>query len=106
MSQPIQIFWTCADLDEARRISRALVEKRLVACANIIPRIESVFLWEGEIATETEVKVIFKTLEEKFEAVKQEILAQASYDVPEILKINISGGNDTYLDWLVEVVRT
>ncbi len=102
--QYIQIQWTCGSLDEARRISRYLVQERLVACANIIPWIESVFLWNNRMDTQQETKVIFKTMDSKFELVKKVILENAKYEVPEILKISILGGHDTYLEWVSETV--
>mgnify|MGYP006415254769 CR=1 FL=1 len=69
MGQLVQIHWTCGSLDEARKVSRFLVQERFVACANIIPWVESVYMWEGELHTDQETKVIFKTIEEKFSAV-------------------------------------
>lgn len=96
----IQVYWTCGDIDEARQIASYLVEKRLVACANIIPNVESFFYWENEVQSEQEVIVLFKTLKEKFEEVKKEIQKRASYDVPAILQLPIVGGNEEYLSWL------
>ncbi len=101
-SEYIQIYWTCGSLDEARQISRFLVEQKLVACANIIPWIESVFLWDEQLDTAQETKVIFKTLYSQFEAVKEAILARSKYEVPEILMVPILGGNQEYLDWVAQ----
>ncbi len=98
----IQIYWTCGSLDEARHVARFLVEKKLVACANIIPWIESVFLWDGQLDTAQETKVIFKTQAARFEAVKEAILARSKYEVPEILMVPILGGNQEYLEWVAE----
>lgn len=98
----IQIYWTCGSLDEARQTSRFLVEKKLVACANIIPWIESVFLWDDQLDTSQETKVIFKTRMELFESVKQVILEHSKYEVPEILMMPILGGNQEYLDWVAQ----
>ena len=64
----IQIYWTCGSLDEARKISRQLVEAKLVACANIIPWVESIFIWNDQLDTSQETKVIFKTRDEHFDA--------------------------------------
>lgn len=98
----IQIYWTCGNLDEARLIARQLVEAKLVACANIIPWIESVFMWNEQLDTSQETKVIFKTRAEHFEKVKEFILKNAKYEVPEILKIAIADGNPQYLEWVAQ----
>ncbi len=98
----IQIYWTCGSLDEARQISRSLVEEKLVACANIIPWIESIFLWDEQIDTSQETKVIFKTQRALFDSVKKAILNRSKYEVPEILMVPILGGNQEYLDWLAQ----
>lgn len=101
-SEFIQIYWTCGSLDEARQTARYLVEKKLVACANIIPWIESIFLWNEQLDTAQETKVIFKTHAAQFEAVKEAILARSKYDVPEILMVPILGGNQEYLEWVAQ----
>ncbi len=101
----IQIHWTCGSLDEARKIARQLVETRLVATANIIPWVESIFMWDNQLDTAQETKVIFKTKEECFEKVKSFILEHAKYEVPEILKIVVAGGNEDYLAWVDESVN-
>ncbi len=102
----IHIHWTCGSLEEARKVARILVNERLVACANIIPWIESVFLWNDQLDTQQESKVIFKTLASKFEAVKRIILENTKYEVPEIIQTPISGGNHAYLDWVRETLAS
>jgi periplasmic divalent cation tolerance protein len=101
----IHIHWTCGSLEEARRVARYLVQEKLVACANIFPWVESVFLWKDQLDIQQETKVIFKTREEKFDSVKKVILENAKYEVPEILKIPISGGNQEYIDWVMETTK-
>lgn len=98
----ILIYWTCGSLDEARKVSRQLVESRLVACANIIPWIESVFMWNNQLETAQETKVIFKTREDLFGSVKNFITENGKYEVPEILQLSLSDGNESYLDWVLE----
>jgi periplasmic divalent cation tolerance protein len=98
----IQIYWTCQSLDEARKISRSLVESKLVACANIIPWVESIFIWNNQLDTSQETKVIFKTRSTLFNEVKNFILKNAKYEVPEILKVFIADGNPEYLAWVGE----
>lgn len=96
----IQIYWTTGSMDEARKVSRYLVQEKLVACANIIPWVESIFLWNDQLDTSQETKVIFKTRNDCFEAVRAFILKTTKYEVPEILKVPILGGHPEYLDWV------
>lgn len=96
----IQIYWTCGNIEEAREIAQYLIEKKLVACANIIPHVESIFEWDNKINVEKEVKVIFKTKETLFDEVQRVILQKATYDVPEILQVVIAKGNPKYLEWV------
>ena len=100
MSEPIIVFWTCAGIDEARHVARTLVKAKLVACANIIPQVESIFEWEGNFDVSQESKVLFKTTLERFEAVKARILELCSYDVPEISYVIVDGGHQPYFEWV------
>ena len=105
MENALLVHWTCASLEEARKISSLLVEKQLVACATLIPNVESVYRWEGKIEHEKEVKVVLKTVHSLFAAVRDFILAECSYDVPEILATAVEDGHKDYLKWLQESVK-
>jgi len=100
MAEFIEIHWTSGSLDEARKISRYLIQEHYVACAQIIPWIESIFIWNGQLETGQESKVIMKTTLELYESVKKVILENCAYQVPEITFQSIDGGNAEYLDWL------
>lgn len=100
MSEAIEIHWTTGSLDEARKVCRALVEGKLVACAQITPWIESIYLWNGQLETTQESKVILKTNTSHAEAVRTFILKNTTYEVPEILIFPIAGGHPEYLAWL------
>lgn len=102
MADYVQIQWTAANLEEARKVGHLLVEKRLAACVNMIPAVESIFSWEGKIESEKEVEVLIKTRETLFDQVKTEIELHSSYEVPAILMFPIIGGNELYLNWLDE----
>lgn len=102
MNKFVYINWTCRNLEEARKISRVLIEKKLAACANIIPQIESTYLWKGTIETDQEVKVIFKSRDEHFQQIRIYIEQNGSYEVPEVSKIYLDEINPSYLAWLNE----
>lgn len=102
----VQIHWTCGSIEEARHISRQLVQLRLVACATIIPWVESIFLWDQQLNETQETKVIFKTLETRFSDVKNFILQHAKYEVPEILALPIIEGHGEYLQWVSLATQT
>lgn len=100
----IQIQWTAASLEEARTIAKKLVEKKWVACANLLPEVESIYLWGGNLEESIEVKVFFKTHDSLFQTVLEYITDKSSYDVPEVSKIQIDEANPSYEEWLEEVV--
>jgi periplasmic divalent cation tolerance protein len=102
MAQYIEIHWTTGSLDEARKISRYLVQERLVACAQIIPWIESIFMWNNQEDTAQESKIVFKTRLEMYDKVREVIEQNTTYEVPEITYTHIDGGNELYMKWLEE----
>ncbi len=102
MSNFIQITWTSGSLEEARKVARYLVQERLVACAQIVPWIESIYMWDNKLETEQESKVLLKTTKERYDAVRDVIQKNCKYEVPEITFIEVDGGNEEYLDWVNE----
>lgn len=102
----IEIHWTSGSLDEARKVSRYLVQERYVACAQIIPWVESVFMWNNKLDTSQESKIVLKTRFENYEKIREIIERNCKYEVPEITWMRIDGGNKLYMDWLVESTFT
>src|ERR1700733_5249371 len=102
MSEFIEIHWTSGSIDEARKISRYLVQERYVACAQIVPWIESIFMWNNKLETAQESKIVLKTRIENYEKIRQIIEQNSKYEVPEIIWFKIEGGNKSYMDWLQE----
>ena len=98
----VQIQWTCGGIQEARTVVRFLVTERLVACANIIPWVESVYMWNNALNCEQETKVIMKTVRAHIPKIKEAILDNSDYEVPEILVFPVEDGNRAYLDWVRE----
>lgn len=102
MTDYIEIQWASGSIDEARKICRYLVQERYVACAQIIPWIESVYMWNNLLETAQESKIYLKTTLDRFEKIKKIIQKNCSYEVPEIIYRKIDGGNQEYLDWIKE----
>ena len=99
------IFTTCKNEAEARMLGKALVEKKLAACVNILPAMSSIYMWEGEVKEMKEVKMLVKTKTEKMNDVFLTIKAMHSYEVPEIQVIDITTGNLAYFNWMDEVLH-
>lgn len=94
----IIIYITNPNEEEAEKIARHLLNKKLIACANIFP-IESIYRWEGKVTKEKEFVLIGKTLEEKFETIKKEVESVHSYKTPCIIKIPAEP-NSKYGEWV------
>jgi len=96
---------TASSLEEADLISNSLLEKKLIACSNIINDMKSSFWWKGNIQNENEVMIIAKSRKVHLENIIADVKSLHSYDVPEILAIPILGGNPDYLDWMIEETK-
>lgn len=96
------ILVTAGSEEEASRIGRALVEEKLVACVNIISRIRSIYLWQGEVCDDEEVLLILKSATSKFASIQDRIRELHSYEVPEIITFPIVQGLPEYLKWVIE----
>jgi periplasmic divalent cation tolerance protein len=94
------VLTTVSSTDEAQKIARALVERRLAACVNIVSPIESVYRWKGEIESAKEWLLIIKTSAEAFGAVERAIRELHSYELPECIELSIEGGSAEYLAWI------
>ncbi|SRR6266404_719528 len=99
-------FSTFPDPETARRIARELVTENLAACANVIPKIESIYRWQGKIEQGDETLVLFKTTAARFAAFQEKLKSLHPYDVPEIICTPIAGGWQPYLEWVRENVKS
>ena len=99
------VLTTCGSLDEARHIAQALIDRRLAACINVIPHVESMYRWKGEVETSTETLLLIKTTADAFDRVRAAVTSLHSYEVPECIEISVTDGNEAYLAWIGEAVR-
>ena len=97
------IYITCRDEKEAVKISKYLLNKRLIACSNIYP-IRSLYRWQGKMHDSKEFSIMAKTKEKNYKKIKEEVLKLHSYDVPCILKIDAEA-NESYEKWVNEEVK-
>jgi periplasmic divalent cation tolerance protein len=97
----IIILTNCASQKEARRIAKALLERREAACVNILTApVESRYWWKGKLDTATEYSVLIKTTRARYASVERTIRELHSYDVPEIIAVSIIAGSRDYLSWI------
>jgi len=101
----IIVFMTTANKKEAEKIARNLLKQRLIACANIVGSISSLFWWEDKISRENEFLVLMKTSADLFEKLAATIRQIHSYEVPEIIAVPITKGEQSYLEWLSGSLR-
>ena len=94
------IYSTIGNLEEARKIARVLVKDKIVSCVNIIPKIESIYRWKGNIEEDNECVIIAKTIEKNINKAINKIKELHSYEIPDIVAIPITHGLKDYLDWI------
>lgn len=96
------VLTTAGSEAEAQRIAKHLVEQRLAACVNIVPRIRSVYRWEGKVEDAEEFLLLIKTTLGRFDAVRHAISELHSYEVPECISLAVDDGSAAYLAWIAD----
>ena len=94
------VLVTAPNLKTARALARSALQAKLIACANLIPRIESHYRWQGKIESGAEVLMVLKTTKSKLVALEKLVLAKHPYDTPEFLVLPLTASSRKYLDWL------
>jgi periplasmic divalent cation tolerance protein len=102
VTNKVVVHVTTADVAEAEKIARSLVEKKLAACVNIVPQVRSFYRWEGQVQEAGEVLLMVKTSRSLFDRVRQEVESLHSYHVPELVCLPIVDGSENYMTWLSE----
>jgi periplasmic divalent cation tolerance protein len=101
----IVVFLTAPSGEEATRLADLLIGAHLAACVQILPEMESVYRWQGQIKRQSEILLIAKTTRGKFADLEREVRALHSYETPEIVAVPIVTGSQPYLDWLNESLK-
>jgi len=99
------VLVTAPDPKTARMLAKAALNKRLIACANLIPKLESHYWWKGKIEKGNEVLMLLKTRSSKLAALEKLILAEHPYDTAEFIVLPVSRGSQRYLDWISNSVH-
>lgn len=94
------VYITIDNMQDARKIATRLVEEQIVACVNIIPKIESIYRWKGKIENEEEIILIAKTSDQNVKKTIHRIKELHSYEVPDIVVLPVVGGLKDYLDYI------
>ena len=102
--KPVIVLTTVGADFDALALAQALVELRFAACVNIVPRIQSVYQWEGKVSVDGEQLLIIKTAEERLGSLREELFRRHPYSVPEFVVVNIAETSDSYGAWLLESV--
>jgi periplasmic divalent cation tolerance protein len=98
------ILSTTASRDEAHEIARALVDRKLVACVNILGPFDSIYRWKGTVESSQEYLLMIKTQADHFESVREAVRSLNSYDTPEVIQLPIQNGLPAYLQWVSESI--
>ena len=96
------VLITAPDLKTARSLAGKALQARLIACATLVPRVESHYLWRGKRTSAAEVLLLLKTRKTKLAALEKLVLAAHPYDTPEFLVLPLTAGTPKYLDWLAD----
>jgi periplasmic divalent cation tolerance protein len=93
-------YCTCPNAASAQHLAEALVHESLAACVNRIPGIHSTYRWKDEVTTDVEELLLIKTTAQRFEALKERVLALHPYELPELIAVPVERGHVAYLDWI------
>ena len=105
IDQFIVVLTNVPDILLARTIAHQVVDKRLAACVNILPMVQSIYHWQDKIESSSEITLLIKTRHSLYQELEYEIKTLHSYEVPEIIAINISDGLNVYFDWIARETK-
>jgi len=96
------VLVTFPDKDAALSMAKILISEKLAACINILPEMQAVYSWKDELRVDSEVQMVIKTLTNKFDSLSERIAQLHSYEIAEIIALDIQQGNSPYLNWIKE----
>jgi periplasmic divalent cation tolerance protein len=98
--QVILALTTCPDEASAQALAATLVQERLAACVNRVGALRSTYIWDARLQDEAEILLIIKTTAARLDQLKARLTSLHPYELPELLAIDVAGGNERYLDWV------
>ena len=99
------IYVTVSSLEEGKKIASALIDKHLIACANLTPGMTSIYRWEGKLETSSEVVLLLKTEPSRFSEIEKIVKALHSYQVPCLLRLDVPEASEAYGNWLLAELK-
>ena len=104
-TEVLVVLCTFPDREKARQIGTVLVERQLAACVNILPSVESIYRWKGELNRDAEALALIKTTVAGYPALEEALAGLHPYDEPEVIALEVAAGSAGYLGWVAEMVR-
>lgn len=105
MEETLLIMTTMPDMQSAQNLARRLVERRLAACVNILPAVQSVYRWQGVIEEAAEITMLAKTTRARYAEIESAIKEAHPYQLPEIVALPVAAGLPAYLSWVAEETK-
>jgi periplasmic divalent cation tolerance protein len=105
-TEAIVVLITAANPEEATRLAELMVEKRLAPCVQILPEMQSIYHWKGEVQRDREVLLLAKSTRARFDELEREVRAMHSYETPEIIALPVTAVSEPYLQWLMSEAGT
>ena len=99
------VLVTAPDMKTARRLADLALRKKLVACANLVPKIEAHYWWKGKLERGPEVLMLLKTTQKALARLERLIMSEHPYDTPEFLVLPLQSGTERYLKWLSDSTK-
>lgn len=102
--KPVLVLTTVGPDFDAKAVARELVEARVAACVNIVPRVESIYRWEGRVHEDAEQLLVIKSADERVDALREALFARHPYEVPEFVVVAVDGTSEAYGAWVLDAV--
>jgi periplasmic divalent cation tolerance protein len=102
MTETVVVLVTAPSAEKAAEIARKLVEEKLAACGSVIPAVRSIYRWEGKVHDDAEALLVLKAPRKRLQELSDRVVQLHPYEVPEVIGLPIEGGNERYIDWIVQ----